>query len=325
MKRWERNYIKFTVFLIIVLGIIVYMFRKHIDVLPMNKCQFFKNAFLLLIGVSVLIYFFIKLFCAVKKGFCNLRKCDDSIFNEIDMHKKCLHENNQYYIEQIRVINLYYSKNGKIDKLVKNGRIDKLYARADFLSNRIDLFDEWTTCFCSLAISVVATFVLNMMQSKSLLILIPWLLIAIASFLCIALLRYMERGQAGSYRHYIDEYERQLLMKKIKRIEKKIKMSTEDEHILHTKQIVINELIHLRSKTLFKKKIDADITKVEQLNLCIGDYSECQITEIKIKGTIGYLVYDIYKGKANNYRGGLNLINAEHTELYQILDKYNLI
>ena len=114
-------------------------------------------------------------------------------------------------------------------------------------------------------------------------------------------------------------------MKKIKRIEKKIKMSTEDEHILHTKQIVINELIHLRSKTLFKKKIDADITKVEQLNLCIGDYSECQITEIKIKGTIGYLVYDIYKGKANNYRGGLNLINAEHTELYQILDKYNLI
>ena len=55
MKRWERNYIKFTVFLIIVLGIIAYMFRKHIDVLPMNKCQFFKNAFLLLIGVSVLI------------------------------------------------------------------------------------------------------------------------------------------------------------------------------------------------------------------------------------------------------------------------------
>ena len=36
-------------------------------------------------------------------------------------------------------------------------------------------------------------------------------------------------------------------------------------------------------------------------------------------------LYDIYKGKANNYRGGLNLINAEHTELYQILDKYNLI
>ena len=83
-------------------------------------------------------------------------------------------------------------------------------------------------------------------------------------------------------------------LEKFEKIEKKIKMSTEDEHILHTKQIVINELIHLRSKTLFKKKIDADITKVEQLNLCIGDYSECQITEIKIKGTIGYLVYDIY-------------------------------
>lgn len=80
--------------------------------------------------------------------------------------KKCLHENNQYYIEQIRVINLYYSKNGKIDKLVKNGRVDKLYARADFLSNRIALFDEWTTCFCSLAISVVATFVLNMSNRK---------------------------------------------------------------------------------------------------------------------------------------------------------------
>ena len=36
------------------------------------------------------------------------------------------------------------------------------------------------------------------------------------SFFVIILSRYIEKGQAGSYRYYIDEYERGLLLQKIK-------------------------------------------------------------------------------------------------------------
>lgn len=39
----------------------------------------------------------------------------------------------------------------------------------------------------------------------------------------------------------------------------------------------------------------------------------------------GGLVYDREKGIENNYIGELNLINQEHSILYQILNRYDLI
>ena len=71
--------------------------------------------------------------------------------------------------------------------------------------------------------------------------------------------------------------------------------------------------------------MEADIKQVEQLNLCIGDYSKCYIKNIYINGTKGCLVYERKRGKENNYIGELNLINQEYSILYQILNRYELI
>ena len=37
------------------------------------------------------------------------------------------------------------------------------------------------------------------------------------------------------------------------------------------------------------------------------------------------MVYDLEKGKENNYMGELNLINEDYSILYQILNRYDLI
>ena len=126
----------------------------------------------------------------------------------------------------------------------------------------------------------------------------------------------------------IDEYERKLLMDKIRDLENELIITDQDEQILETKQVVINKLIEIRQKKKLKKqkeKLETDIKQVGQLNLCMGDYTTYYIQKINIKGVSGCLVYDLEKGKENNYMGELNLINEDYSILYQILNRYDLI
>lgn len=167
-----------------------------------------------------------------------------------------------------------------------------------------------------------------MMECESVLLMFVWMVTILLSFFGIVLSRYAEKGQAGSYRYYIDKYERDLLLQKITDLERELTITGDDEQILETKQIVINELIRIRQKKKLKKqkeKLETDIKQVGQLDLCIGDYDTCYIQKIYINGVAGCLVYDREKGIENNYIGELNLINQEYSILYQILNRYDLI
>ena len=118
------------------------------------------------------------------------------------------------------------------------------------------------------------------------------------------------------------------MLQKIMSLENELTITSDDEQILETKQVVINELIRIRQKKILKRKIEkleTDIKQVGQLNLCIGDYNACYIQKIHINGVVGCLVYDREKGKENNYIGELNLISHDYSILYQILNRYGLI
>ena len=119
-----------------------------------------------------------------------------------------------------------------------------------------------------------------------------------------------------------------MLLQKITDLEKELTITGDDEQILETKQIVINELIRIRQKKKLKKqkeKLETNKKQVGQLDLCIGDYNTCYVQKIYINGVVGCLVYDREKGKENNYIGELNLINQDYSILYQILNRYDLI
>ena len=62
----------------------------------------------------------------------------------------------------------------------------------------------------------------------------------------------------------IDEYERGLLLQKIKDLEKELTITGDDEQILETKQIVINELIRIRQKKKLKKQTEKRSLKWQQ-------------------------------------------------------------
>ena len=212
------------------------------------------SSIFLLIAVAMIVYFVICGIFTMKRGIRNIKKCDDELFKKIDQYKKCWGEDKHYYIKQIQIINLYYEKGGKVDELVKNKEIERLYARADFLLIQNSLFDNLITCFYSLVISVIASFVCQMMECENVWLTFVWMVTILLSFFGIILSRYAEKGQAGSYRYYIDEYERDLLLQKITDLEKELTITGDDEQILETKQIVINELIRIRQKKKLKKQ-----------------------------------------------------------------------
>ena len=331
MEKRMKRYIVVTaiIFAITCVATVVFVYNvSHLSVGTVEIIRTILNLIFLLIAVAMIVYFVICGILIMKRGIHNIKKCDDEIFRKIDQYKKCWGEDKHYYIKQIQIINLYYEEGGKVDELVKNKEIERLYARAVFLLIQNSLFDNLTTCFCSLVISVIASFVCQMMECESVLLMFIWMVVILLSFFGIILSRYVEKGQAGSYRYYIDEYERGLLLQKITDLEKKLTITGDDEQILETKQIVINELIRIRQKKKLKKqkeKLETDIKQVGKLDLCIGDYNTCYIQKIYINGAVGCLVYDREKGKENNYIGGLNLINQEYSILYQILNKYELI
>ena len=331
MEKRMKRYIVVTaiIFAITCVATVVFVYNvSHLSVGTVEIIRTILNLIFLLIAVAMIVYFVICGILIMKRGIHNIKKCDDEIFRKIDQYKKCWGEDKHYYIKQIQIINLYYEEGGKVDELVKNKEIERLYARADFLLIQNSLFDNLITCFYSLVISVIASFVCQMMECESVLLMFVWMVTILLSFFGIILSRYAEKGQAGSYRYYIDEYERDLLLQKITDLERELTITGDDEQILETKQIVINELIRIRQKKKLKKqkeKLETDIKQVGQLDLCIGDYNTCYIQKIYINGVVGCLVYDREKGKENNYIGELNLINQDYSILYQILNRYDLI
>lgn len=331
MKKWKKRYIVITAIIFVVTCVVAVLLEyndKRFSLEMVKVIRKILNSIILLIAVSLIVYFVICGILTMKRGIHNIKKCDDELFEKIDQYKKCWGEDKHYYIKQIQIINLYYEEGGKVDELVKNKEIERLYARADFLLIQNSLFDNLITCFYSLVISVIASFVCQMMECESVWLMFVWMVTILLSFFVIILSRYVEKGQAGSYRYYIDEYERGLLLQKIKDLEKELTITGDDEQILETKQIVINELIRIRQKKKIKKqkeKLETDIKQIGKLDLCIGDYSTCYIQKIYINGVVGCLVYDRERGKENSYIGELNLINQEYSKLYQILNRYELI
>lgn len=331
MGKWSKRFISVMVIILAITVIVSVVFMHNINILSTETAKIIRIILVLiclLVVVATIVYLVIYGVFIIRRGICNIKKCDDELFTKIDQYKICWNEDKHYYIKQIQIINLYYEKGGKVDELVKNKEIERLYARADFLLTQNSLFDNLTTCFYSLAISVVVSFVCQMVECQSVLLVFVWMVTILLCFFAIILSRYVQKGQAGSYRYYIGEYERDLLLQKIKDLEKKLTISEDDEQILEMKQIVINELIHIREKKKLKKqkdKLETDIKQVEKLNLCVGDYNTCYIKKIYINGEVGCLVYDREKGKENNYIGELNLISEEYSILYQIMNKYDLI
>lgn len=179
--------------------------------------------------MAVAVLFVISFFIVIlKNSIHNIKNCDDEFWADIDNMKKNLKEDNNYYKKYIQKLNEYYQENGKIETLIKNQDIKRLYRRADFLAVQLIWYDDFIMYFVSLMISMVAGFMATTLNSDELISTV-WIVILFVLFFSIALFKYKTRGRNGSYRYMLDEYERDLLIERIKELEKSLIIINENE------------------------------------------------------------------------------------------------
>ena len=256
---------------------------------------------------------------SVKLSFHNLRKCDDKVFENIDCYSVVSQAD---YISKIGVINYYYQENGEVDRIIDNKEIERLYARRDFLSVRRNLFNDLTTYFYSLVISVIASFFCDLAGLRNSWQAVINIGIIVIAFFIVILLKYVKRGQDGSYAYQVEEFELRLLESKITMLEDRIIISEDEEKVLKTRQLVINALQKYNLKTIPKKTksaIKKDIETIRDLRLSLNGCTNYELREVVFGGFVGYVAYL----KGDNVSDD-SVANDDFYKLHRTICKYFL-
>lgn len=283
-----------------------------------------------IIEILVIGFFIIKLIISAKKGLHNIKKCDDELFKNIDKFRRSLGDSNDNFIRQLQIINLYYKPDGKVDSLVNTRQVERLFKRKDFLMKKRRFFNDVGSYMSALIISLIASLLYHVFSQQNSNYILFFCVFTLIMFFLTVLAKYSKRGKQDSYKYLVEEYERKLLDLKIKQFRNEVVITSEDEKILSTHQVAIDTLIDFKFKFKFlekkdKKGLDRDIKIVDNLNLCIGNYSDVYVQKVLFGGKEAYLLYDLKRGLENNYIGKLNLKTAEFSILYDIMEKYNMI
>lgn len=129
-------------------------------------------------------------------------------------------------------------------------------------------------------ISIIASFLFAFIKGQSILESTLGTFIVIMCFFGVIMYKYAERQKDDSYIDSIDAYEKELLLKKIRQAERNLAVVNEDELALETTQIVYDALIDIRKKLSrkigkkAKKKVEADINCIGELNLCVSQNAD---------------------------------------------------
>ncbi len=308
-KKSQKNemlWIKFAALCVAISLVGLFVLTIYQEKLSKEVFEVLSLLILLIMSLAILtlpLLAFIRLLIVVKHGIHNLRECDDELFEKIDYFNYGWSDNNTTYMNKIRIINLYYKDGGEVDELVKKKEIVRLFARKSFLSIRNNLSQDLTTCFYSLIISVIASFVFQISQYENSLKILMNSVVIVMIFFMIIFMKYYKRGEYGSYTYQIEEYELELLSEKIAELENLLQADENDEKILRTQQTVLKDLIDKKRKTKNKKKqkvLIEDIEKVEILNLSLEDVCNYQLNEISFNNNVGYIAYSVDENEKIN-------------------------
>lgn len=198
-QRTEKLFVKILVFDFAVVFLSFYLLHVlegNFTEADFQIVQVISSCIIVISFLLILVVVILRGIVLVKHGFHNLRKCDDELFENIDCFSAVSRTD---YLSKIGIINYYYLKSGEIEKIIENHEIDRLYARKDFLSVRYNLFNELTTYFYSLVISMIASALCDLACLEDALQVVINVVIIIISFFIVILLKYAKRGQDGSF------------------------------------------------------------------------------------------------------------------------------
>ena len=327
-------------FIAVVCTIILYLNKKqriNIQFLNIKEIALLAITLCLLVIIEEIILFVFAGVKIVKKGYHNVNYCDDELFAEIDKYTYCYKESNLYYINLIRIINLYYREGGPIDKLEKENQLEKLLLRNDFLHKQKNLFEDVINLFIyvffiiiryykfnSFAISIIVALLGEELTDGSGLVKLVAMIFIIGSFFVIVFAKYVYRGQGGICLNQVYEYEISKLEEKISKLENKLIISNDNEKYIYTQYVALKELVSKKNKDRKYKKNKAileDIDELSKIDLCMEKAENIYDRKLYVNEKEIYLAYK----KNNEECMEETLANEEFEKLYKILSKYKMI
>lgn len=325
-KTLEKLYIRIVFAVSIPSFIALFVIIANKEHISENVFNILTSLIPLIIVLSLFILpllMFVRLLLAVKNGIHNLRECDDELFEKIDCFDYVWEDNNTTYMNKIRIINLYYKDSGKVDELVQNKEIDRLYARKSFLSVRINSTQDLIMCFYSLVLSVIASAIFQLSQYENPFTVLFNLIAIFMVFFVLVFIRYYKRGNNGSYAFQVEEYELKLLSEKIAKLENTLQADEQDEMILITQQMILNDLINKKKQSRNKKlqkSLIKDIKLLGTLNLSLENCDNYKLFEISFNENTGYMAYSL------DENGEKNGFPTKSFEVFnEIIEKYNKV
>ena len=315
-------------FIAVVCAIIIYLNKEQIINIQLENIKIvalLAITLCLLVIIEEIILFVFAGVKIVKKGYHNIKYCDDELFAEIDKYTYCYKESNLYYINLIRIINLYYREGGPIDKLEKDNQIEKLLLRNDFLHKQKNLYEDVINLFNSFAISIIVALLGGKLTDDSgRLVKLVAMIFIIGSFFVIVFAKYVYRGQGGICLNQVYEYEISKLEEKISKLENRLIISNDNEKYIYTQYVALKELVSKKNKDRKYKKNNAileDIDELSKIDLCMEKAENIYDRKLYINEKEIYLAYK----KNNKECMEETLANEEFEKLYKILSKYKMI
>ena len=230
--------------------------------------------------------------------------------------------------EAVMYINQSYTV-GEVKKLIEQKSIYNLYERKDFLLKNISLYDDITQVYSSLIISVLSSLLAMTIDPDMVIVSFFVYFVVALLFMLVIFSKYSNRGQNGSYIHFLYEYELKLPEEAIHSIEGNLKTEPENIPFIETRHNVLNVLYRKcrKAKRKTKLKIENDIAIVKQLKLEVNKNSSFILKEYVMiidKKSAKYLTGKISVAYIIDENDIECFASDDFTTLYEIVTKYNL-
>lgn len=176
--------------------------------------------------------------------------------------------------------------------------------------------------FYSLVISIIASFFYDLVDLQDAWQVAMNVWIIVIAFFVVILLKYVKRGQDGSFAYQIEEFELRLLEEKIKTLEDKIIIGADEEKTIKTRQYAISALQKLYIKAIRKKTRSAiknDIETMRNLQLGLNGCTNYELREVTFGGYVGHIAYLSGENVPDD-----TLVNDDFSALYKMICKYFL-
>lgn len=323
---------------LILLGVLLVIFIVQKGIFHLTKgLLYYINIWAILImvcysGLVLLIVIWV-IVNGIRKGWHHIKHCDIPIYEELDTYRKNYGNQQNAIKSSIEMINLYYKKNGKVDKeFVKKLDLQSLYIRYDFLEKDFNLCEDIKVVAVTLGLSVTYS-ILQIGINKSFFSSAEestvGSILTILSIICVILILIFERtfqGQFNSFFHYVSKYEMELLNKKINKVESKIKIREEQEAVKKMQYWLMNSLYKYKDKKVKKKnekmKIEKDIREIANLDLCKNVPKHTVMIPVDKDGEYKYYYMEKFSGPEIDSDV---VFKSDQYKYYKIYSKYKTI